>query len=106
MIERGIGRWQPAATTTAAFLEFSIARRVATRRGIIAAAVLYAAFSAFMLAWRFQPLAGEPTTALSSYLAARWIFWAITALLAAASVWRWRALGHELEVLRHLRQSS
>jgi len=104
-IEGGLGQWKPASTTTAAFLEFSIARRIVTRRGIVAAVVLYAAFSAFMLAWRFQNPAGEAPTDVWSYLAARWIFWTITAFLAVVAVWRWRALGRELEVLRDLRQS-
>jgi len=105
-IEGGLGQWKPASTTTAAFLEFSIARRIATRRGIVAAAVLYAAFSAFMLAWRFQNPAAEAATDVWSYLAARSIFWTITALLAVVAVWRWRALGRELEVLHDLRQSQ
>ena len=105
-IEAGVGQWKPAAPTTAAFLEFSIARRIATRRAIVAAAVLYAAFSAFMLAWRFQNPAGEAATEVWSYLAARWIFWTITALLAVVAAVRWRALGRELEVLRDLRPSQ
>jgi hypothetical protein len=105
-IEGGLGQWKPASTTTAAFLEFSIARRIATRRGIVAAAVLYAAFSAFMLAWRFQNPAAETPTDVWSYLAARWIFWTITTFLAAVAVWGWRALGRELEVLRDLRHSQ
>ena len=104
-IEGGPGQWKPASTTTAAFLEFSIARRIGARRGIVAAAVLYAAFSAFMLTWRFQNPAGEAPTDVWSYLAARWIFWTITALLAVVAVWRWRALGREVKVLRDLRQS-
>jgi hypothetical protein len=105
-IEGGFGQWKPALTTAAAFLEFSIGRRVATRRGIVAAAVLYAAFSAFMLAWRFQNPAAETATDAWSYLAARWIFWTISALLGVVAVWRWRALGRELEVLRDLRHSQ
>lgn len=105
-IEGGLGQWTPASTTTAAFLEFSIARRIAARRGIVAAAVLYAAFSAFMLAWRLHNPVGEAAPAVWSYLAARWIVWTITALLAMAAVWRWRVLGHELEVLHELRHSQ
>ena len=103
MLERGLGQWKPASTTTAAFLDFSIERRVATRRGIVAAAVLYAAFAAFMLAWQFQNAAGEAPTDVWSYLAARWMFWTITAVLAVRAVWYWRSLGRELEVLRGLR---
>ena len=105
-IEGGLGQWRPASTTTAAFLDFSIARRIATRRAIVAAAVLYAAFAAFMLAWRFQHPAGEAPPDAWSYLAARWMFWTITALLAVVAVWRWKALGRELEVLRDLRHSQ
>jgi hypothetical protein len=59
-----------------------------------------------MLAWRFQNPAGEAATDAWSYLAARWIFWTITALLAVVAVWRWRALGRELDVLRDLRHSQ
>jgi hypothetical protein len=102
-IEGGPGQWKPASTTTAAFLDFSIGRRVATRRGIVAAAVLYAAFAAFMLAWQFYNPAGEAPTDVWSYLAARRIFWTITALLAVVAVWRWRSLGRELEALREFR---
>jgi hypothetical protein len=91
-IEGGLGQWKPTSATTAASVDFSIGRRVATRRAIVAAAVLYAAFAAFVLAWRFQNPAGEAPTDVWSYLAARWIFWTITALLAALAVWRWRAL--------------
>lgn len=42
-IEGGPGQRQPASATTAAFVEFSIRRRVATRRAMVAGAVLYAA---------------------------------------------------------------
>lgn len=105
-IEGGFGRWTPASTTTAAYVEFSIARRIAARRAIVSAAVLYPAFSAFMLAWRFRNPTGEPAVDVWSYLAARWTFWTITAVLAALAVWRWRALGHELEVLRRLQSSQ
>jgi hypothetical protein len=102
-IEGGLGQRKPASATTAAFVDFSITRRVATRRAIVAAAVLYAAFAAFMLSWRFRYPAGEAPTDVWSYLAAVWIFWTITALLAVLAVWRWRALGRELEVLHDLR---
>lgn len=102
-IEGGLGQWQPASTSTAAFLDFSIRRRVATRRALVAAAVLYAAFAAFMLVWRFHNPVGEAPADVGSYLAARWIFWTITALLAVVAVWRWRAIGRQLEVLRGLR---
>lgn len=102
-IAGGLGQWKPASTTTAAFLDFSIRRRVAARRAIVAAAVLYAAFAAFMLVWRFQNPAGEAPADVWSYLAARWIFWTITALLAVVAMWRWRALGRELEVMREFR---
>lgn len=105
-IERGFGRWKPASTTTVAYLEFSITRRIVIQRRIVAAAVLYAAFSAFMLAWRFQNPAGEAATDVWGYLAARWMFWTITAVLAVVAVWRWRALGREIEVLRDLRQNQ
>ncbi|MEZ5283200.1 MAG: hypothetical protein R2712_00020 [Vicinamibacterales bacterium] len=105
-IEGGVGRWRPASTTTAAFLEFSTARRVAARRGIVAAAVLYAAFSAFMLVWRFQNPAGAATTDVWSYLVGRWMFCAITAVLAVVAIWRWRALGRELDVLSDLRRNQ
>jgi hypothetical protein len=105
-IEGGFGQWTPTATTTAAFVEFSIARRVAARRGIVSAAVLYAAFAAFMLAWRFQNPADEAATDVWSYLSARWTFWTITAVLAALAVQRWRALGRQLAVLRKLRSSQ
>lgn len=104
-IEGVLGQWKPSSTTTAAFLEFSIARRVATRRGIIAAAVLYVAFAAFVLAWRFHNPDGEAAADVWSYLAARWTLWTVTSFLAAAAVWRWRAVGRELEVLRDLRES-
>jgi hypothetical protein len=105
-IEGGLGQWKPASTTTAAFLAFSIRRRVAARRAIVAAAVLYAAFSGFMLAWRFQNVAGEAPADVWSYLAARWIFWTITALLAAVAIWRWRTLRRELEVLHECRHRT
>jgi hypothetical protein len=105
-IEGGLGQWKPASANTAAFVDFSIRRRVATRRAIVSAAVLYAAFAAFMLAWRFHSPAGEAPADVWSYLAARRIFWTITLLLAVAAVWRWRALGRELEVLREFQQSA
>jgi hypothetical protein len=54
---------------------------------------------------RVKNLAGEAPTDVWSYLAARWIFWTITALLAVVAVWRWRALGRELKVLHDLRHS-
>jgi hypothetical protein len=105
-IEGGLGQWKPASTTTAAFVDFSIGRRVAARRGIVAAAVLYAAFSAFMLAWRFRNPAGEAPPDVWSYVTALWIFWVITALLAIIAVWRWRALSRELAVLHEFRHRT
>lgn len=71
-IEGGLGPWTRTSTTTAALVEFSIARRIAARRGIVAATVLYPAFSAFMPAWSFQNPPGETAMDVWSYLAARW----------------------------------
>jgi hypothetical protein len=79
---------------------------VAARWAIVAAAVLYAAFATFILAWRFQNPVGEAPTDAWSYLSARWIFWTITALLLVAAVWRWRALSGELQVLREFRNRA
>jgi hypothetical protein len=97
------GPSQPAAKTTADFLNFSILSCQRRRNGIAAAAVLYVVFVVVMLTWEYRRLASAPD--LTTYLTAgpMPLFGLITLTLAMLGVFRWRRLTRELDALRSVR---
>lgn len=100
----GRGVWKPVATTTAAFLDFSILSCQRRRRAVAAASVLYAAMLTFNLAWVYQaqPMPLGIWVFLTSRRVA--IVSVITAALAVLALWSRRRLERELQNLLNLRR--
>jgi hypothetical protein len=92
------GRRAPEATTTTAFLDFTIRVCRSTRASIAAGAALYSLFLAFMLFWRYQ---SGPFTSVGEYLlSTRVVVMAVVTVLLAVAGWRrYRRLGTELNRL-------
>jgi hypothetical protein len=100
------GASKPVATTTAAFLDFSVLSCRRHHQAIVAAAVLYAAFLLFVLAWKYHELAQQTSLAFWPFLtsASNMAVWGITAALAVLAIWRRRKLNRELRNLLRLRE--
>lgn len=105
-LDRMRGSSKPLAGTTAAFLEFAIHSCRVRRHAIAVAAVLYAGFIAFMLAWEYRQLAAEAPLEVGAYLTSVRVMtqFTITAVLAVVALRRRRQLDRELHQLTTLRQ--
>ena len=93
----------PAATTATAFMDFAIQNCRSKRAGITAAAVLASIFMAFMLAWRYQPLANG---SIGAYLRSVPVLalLGIALVVGIVGLRMHRALGAELDNLRERRR--
>jgi hypothetical protein len=93
----------PAATTATAFMDFAIQNCRSKPAGITAVAVLASIFMAFMLAWRYQPLANG---SIGAYLRSVpvLVLLGIALVLGIVGLRMHRALGAELDNLRERRR--
>jgi hypothetical protein len=100
------GASKPAAATTASFLEFSLLSCRRHHQAITAAAILYAAFLTFVLAWNYHDVAQRTPVGLWAFLTSppNMVVWGITAGLAVLAVWRRRKLEREWQNLLRLRE--
>lgn len=98
---------KPLTETTSAFLEYAIQSCRRRRRGIAAAAALYAGFFGFMLTWKYWQLAAATPLDVWTYITSGRVVTqcAITAILAVAALDRRRRLTRDLEYLTSLRQN-
>ena len=97
------GPSQPAASTTAEFLNFSILSGQRRRNGIVAASVLYVVFVVVLAGWEYR--AQNPQPDVSTYLTTGFmqLVGLITIALGIIGALRWRRLGREIEALRSVR---
>jgi hypothetical protein len=103
LLRRGV--WQPAASTTAAFLSVSILRCERSLEAIVVQAVLYVVILAFDLVWLYWYL---QETDVWTFLTRPWVLIVagiVTPILAAAALWYRGRLRRELENLRRLATS-
>lgn len=102
-LDRGLSG--PAATTTAAFLDFSILNCQRKRRAIAAASVLYAAMMTFNLTWIYL---AQTSVGISAFLTSPRVViaFAVTVALAVLAVRHRRKASRELQNLLDLRRST
>jgi hypothetical protein len=100
----GRGLEKPVATTTAAFIDYSILLCERRRRAIAAASVLYAGMLTFNLAWQYQASAVPPGL-WAYFTSTRMVVVAVvTVLLGIVAVWRRRTLAREIRNLTEMRR--
>lgn len=98
------GAWQPAAATTAAFMEISILRCERGLRAIAAQALLFVPILGFDLVWLYFYRDETDVWTFLTRPAVLLIAWVGTAVAAAWAVWYRRRLRCELENLLRLRR--
>ena len=102
------GASQPAAATTAAFLEFSILSCRRHLAGISAGAVLYVIFLAFIVGLNYLEASRETPIGVWAYLArpSNLVVWGVTAAIGAVAAWKWALLRRELQNLESILKSA
>lgn len=103
LLRRGL--WQPAASTTAAFLKVSILRCERSLEAIVVQAVLYVVILAFDLAWLYWYLRETDVWTFLTRPAVLIVAGIVTPILGAAALWYRGRLRRELENLRRLATS-
>ena len=100
------GASQPAAATTAAFLEFSILSCRRHLAGIWAGAVLYVIFLTFIVGSNYFGASREAPIGVWTYLVRppNLVVWGVTATIGAVAAWKWRMLRRELQNLQELQK--
>jgi hypothetical protein len=98
------GAWQPATTTTAAFLELSILRCERGLLAITAQALLFVPILGFDLVWLYSYREETCVWTFLTRPAVVLIAWVGTAIAAAGALWYRRRLRRELENLLRLRR--
>jgi hypothetical protein len=103
LLRRGV--WQPAASTTAAFLKVSILRCERSLEAIVVQAVLYVVILAFDLTWLYWYLQETDVWTFLTRPAVLIVAGIVTPILGAAALWYRERLRRELENLRRLATS-
>ena len=98
------GAWQPATTTTAAFMELSILRCERGLQAIVAQAILFPLVLGFDLVWLYSYREETSVLEFLTRPAVVLIAWAGTAVAAAGAFRYRRRLRRELENLHRLRR--
>jgi hypothetical protein len=98
------GAWQPATTTTAAFLELSILRCERGLQAITAQALLFVPILGFDLVWLYSYREETSVWTFLTRPPVVLIAWVGTAIAAAGALWYRRRLRRELESLLKLRR--
>lgn len=100
------GASQPAAATTAAFLDFSILSCRRRLAGISAGAVLYVIFLTFIIGLNYLEASRETSVALGAYLTRprNLVVWGVTAAIGAVALWRRQIHRRELRNLLEIRR--
>jgi hypothetical protein len=96
------GAWQPATSTTAAFLNLSILRCERSLQAIVVQAVLYVAILAFDLAWLYWYLREADLSTFLTRPLVVIVVWIGTPVLAGVALWYRGRLRRELDNLRRL----
>jgi hypothetical protein len=103
LLRRGV--WQPAGSTTAAFLNLSILRCERSLQAIAIQAVLYVAILAFDLVWLYWYRQETDVWTFLTRPAVLVVAGIVTPILAAIALWYRGRLRRELENLRRLATS-
>jgi hypothetical protein len=102
LLRRGI--WQPAATTTAAFIEVSILRCERRQQALWIQAVLYVVILSFDLIWLYYYRDETSFTEMLMHPVVVLFLAIIPPIMAATHVWYRRRLRRELQNLRSLQR--
>ena len=103
LLRRGL--WQPATSTTAAFLNVSILRCERSLEAIVVQAVLYVVILGFDLAWLYWYLQETDVWTFLTRRPVLVVAGIVTPILAAVALWYRGRLRRELENLRRLATS-
>jgi hypothetical protein len=98
------GAWQPAATTTTAFIEISLLRCERRLLAITIQAWMYALILGFDLVWLYSYRGETSVWTFLTRPAVVLIAWVGTAVAGAGAIWYRKRLRRELENLRKLRR--
>jgi hypothetical protein len=100
------GAWEPASTSTAAFLEISVLRTERRLQATVVQIVLYILISTFDLVWLYQYRQQADLWTFFTRPAMLVFLFVVTPLLVALVVWYRRRLFRELRNLNALRLES
>lgn len=103
LLRRGV--WQPAASTTAAFLRVSILRCERSLEAIVVQAVLYLVILAFDLAWLYWYRQETDVWTFLTRPVVLVVVGIVTPILGAVALWYRGRVRRELENLRRLATS-
>jgi hypothetical protein len=100
------GVWEPAAATTAAYLDLVILRAHRRLQAISFTSLSYIVFLSFNLGWVYHERAQYEGTSVWAFLMSGplFIIWASTALLAFLALWQRRRIARQLNNLVQLRR--